>query len=113
MAAEDQNPHKSCPNCGTTLADFRRTGLLGCAKCYSVFQSEVLAAVRRVQGRIRHTGKVPTAEARNKYALVIEQDRLYEGLALALREGRYADAEKIKHRLDEIALILHPREDLT
>ena len=113
MAAEGQNPHKSCPNCGTTLADFRRTGLLGCAECYSAFRTEVLAAVRQVQGRMRHTGKVPTAEASNKYALVIEQDQLYEGLAHALRDGRYADADKIKLRLEEIALILHPKEDLT
>ncbi len=113
MAAEGQIPHKSCPKCGTTLADFRRTGLLGCAKCYVVFRSEVLAAVRQVQGRTRHTGKQPTPEAKNKYALVIEQDRLYEGLAHALREGRYTDAEKIKRRLDEIASILHPREDIT
>ena len=28
----------SCPACGLTLADFRRTGRLGCATCYSQFE---------------------------------------------------------------------------
>lgn len=113
MATEGQNSNKVCPNCGTTLADFRRTGLLGCAECYSAFRTEVLAAVRQVQGGIRHEGKVPTAEASNKYALVIEQDRLNESLAHAILEGRYADVDKINRRLAEISRILHPKEDLT
>ena len=107
------NTQKTCPNCGTTLEDFRRSGLLGCAECYSVFREEILSAVRHVQGKIRHTGKTPAAEAANKYALVIEQDQLYESLAQAFRDGRYPDAEKMQRRLKEIARVLHPEEDLT
>ena len=110
---ESQNPQKVCPNCGTSLADFHRTMLLGCAECYKTFRAEVLAAVKKVQVDIRHTGKVPSAEVGKKYDLVIEQDQLYEGLSQALREGRYADADKIQLRLKEIARILHPKEDLT
>ena len=107
------NLQKTCPNCGTTLEDFRRTGLLGCAECYQIFREEVFAAARHVQGKIHHEGKIPAAGAANKYDLVIEQDRLYESLAQAFRDGRYSDADKMQRRLEEIARVLHPKEDLT
>lgn len=105
---------KICPNCGASLEDFHRTGLLGCAVCYSVFYEEILPAIRHIQGgKTQHTGRSPAAEAGNKYALVIEQDQLYDGIAQAYREGRYADAEKMQRRLDEIAKVLHPKEDFS
>ena len=104
---------KICPNCGTTLDDFHRSGLLGCATCYTVFRAEVLSAVRYVQGRPCHLGKKPETQAGSKYQLVIEQDQLYESLAQAYRDGRFADAEKMQQRLNEIAKLLHPKEDIT
>ena len=57
---------KACPACGTTMAEFRRTGLLGCAYCYSAFREELLETVRNMhnmQGEVRHTGKRPEASA--------------------------------------------------
>lgn len=107
------NSQKICPNCGTTLDDFHRSGLLGCATCYTVFREEVLSAVRYVQGRAWHLGKQPATEAGSKYQLVIEQDQLYESLAQAYRDGRFSDAEKMQRRLEEIAKQLHPKEDIT
>ena len=50
---------KECPSCGATLGEFRRTGLLGCADCYSVFREALIPTVQVVQGRISHTGKDP------------------------------------------------------
>lgn len=99
----EESEKKICPNCGMTAEDFRRLGLLGCAECYRVFRDEVLSAVRKVQGRVRHIGKVPEAGAGKKYLWVIEQDRLNERLAQAVRENREEDAEKIEKRLKEIA----------
>lgn len=103
----------TCPNCGKTLEEFRRSGLLGCAQCYGVFRTEVLAAVKKVQGRTLHTGRAPAPDAKKKYVLVIEQDMLYESLAQALREGRYAEADRMQERLKEISRELHPEEDVT
>lgn len=102
-----------CPNCGKTIEEFRKSGLLGCAKCYEVFRSEVLSAVKKIQGRTRHTGRSPAPDAEKNYVLVIEQDMLYESLAQALREGRYADADRMQERLKEIGKKLHPKEDVT
>lgn len=32
---------KACPLCHTTVAEFERTGLLGCSACYDVFATEL------------------------------------------------------------------------
>ncbi|MGE5481441.1 MAG: UvrB/UvrC motif-containing protein [Bacteroidota bacterium] len=51
-----------CEVCGTTLADFRRTGLLGCAHCYERFASSLEPVIRQVQGSTNHRGKRPAGQ---------------------------------------------------
>lgn len=46
-----------CPFCSATLRDFRQTGRLGCARCYSAFEQSLRDLLRRVQGGSRHMGK--------------------------------------------------------
>jgi len=88
---------KICSVCGTTLADFRRTGYLGCEACYRVFRSEILAVVRTVQKRTCHEGKQPL------YPLVVEQNKLKTELECALSEKRFVDAEALELKLKEIS----------
>ena len=49
-----------CPGCGTTWADFRETGRLGCARCYDHFAALLRPLVARVNaGACIHRGKGP------------------------------------------------------
>lgn len=48
----------NCPYCGTSPADFRKTGRLGCSQCYPHFESQLRALFRRVHGAAQHVGKV-------------------------------------------------------
>ncbi len=89
-----------CPRCGTTIEDFRRTGLLGCAACYRAFRGEILATVRRVQGNTHHEGGVRAA-SEEKYSFMLERQHLKEEIERAMREGRYAEAEELQQRLKE------------
>lgn len=52
-----------CPGCGLTYADFRERGRLGCARCYTVFREPLNPLIRRLQGDVRHVGKVPRGHA--------------------------------------------------
>ena len=45
-----------CAFCSMTLADFRETGRLGCASCYTTFDQSLRALLRRVHGNARHAG---------------------------------------------------------
>ncbi len=53
-------PAKACPTCGLPYAEFRQTGLLGCADCYNAFAGPLEALLERAhEGGSRHVGKMP------------------------------------------------------
>jgi protein arginine kinase activator len=50
----------ACPTCGTTYAQFRHSGLLGCPACYKVFEAQLGPLLQRAhEGGTHHAGKVP------------------------------------------------------
>ena len=46
-----------CSYCGTSLRDFRASGTLGCARCYSAFEQSLKDLLRRVHGSSTHVGR--------------------------------------------------------
>ena len=55
------NPNitKVCTLCGSTLNDIIRTGKIGCAKCYEIFQSDLDQVIKSIHGNVTHTGRAP------------------------------------------------------
>lgn len=53
----------TCPNCGLSYEEFRKTGLFGCSQCYEAFSERLDPVFRRVQGNIRHHGKKRAAHS--------------------------------------------------
>lgn len=47
----------TCPSCGLTLADFKRTGRLGCAHCWTSFEASLRGLLRKLHGGTQHVGK--------------------------------------------------------
>lgn len=87
-----------CEVCGWRLADFRRTGHLGCSHCYEQFARQLTPIIRRIQGGTEHRGKVPRRlghEAGRRLRL----RRLREELELAVRDEAYERAAQLR---DEI-----------
>ena len=51
---------KKCEVCGTTWANFKSNGLLGCEADYALFEEELTPLLKRAhEGSTHHTGKVP------------------------------------------------------
>lgn len=48
-----------CPKCGFTVADFKKSGRLGCANCYTTFAEPLQPLLKSMHKGIRHTGKTP------------------------------------------------------
>jgi protein arginine kinase activator len=49
-----------CGSCGTTFAEFRQSGLMGCAECYRAFEAKLGPLLERAhEGASHHVGKVP------------------------------------------------------
>ncbi len=51
---------KICPDCRTSFRTIRRTGRVGCMRCYAHFRQEIAALLPRLSSRPRHTGRLPT-----------------------------------------------------
>lgn len=50
------NANVSCPRCGCSFRQFRKTGRLGCAHCYVTFEQEMSALLRKIHGANEHVG---------------------------------------------------------
>jgi protein arginine kinase activator len=55
--AEPADTDVACPACGGTLNDFRQTGRLGCARCYTTFETHLRDLLRRLHGSSQHVGE--------------------------------------------------------
>ncbi|CAN5248829.1 UvrB/UvrC motif-containing protein [soil metagenome] len=49
----------ACPACGFTQTDFKKTGRLGCANCYTVFREAISSILANMHRGTHHTGKRP------------------------------------------------------
>lgn len=83
----------SCPQCGTTYADFEKTGKLGCPSCYEAFREKLRPLFKEVNGTNLHTGKKPdTPAADSKPA----EDKPEEK-----KETESAEVTELRNKLNE------------
>jgi protein arginine kinase activator len=83
----------TCPVCGFTSENLRKTGRLGCPNCYETF-SEMLGDVfSDCQKSGHHTGKVPARLAG------LKKKRLEELLEQAISREQYEEAAVIRDQL--------------
>ena len=106
-----------CENCGEDYDNFIKTGLLGCADCYDVFENKLDQVLKNMQGSTKHVGRKPL-NIEEKLKKIGENqiknsnqnktnnedkneklESLKKELNRAIEEERYEDAAKIR---DEI-----------
>lgn len=51
-----------CPKCGRSLTEFRKTGKLGCAECYTAFSRPLEATLVQIHAGSTHKGKIPVQQ---------------------------------------------------
>jgi protein arginine kinase activator len=94
----------SCPDCGQSFDDFRRTGLLGCSHCYEAFAVRLDPVLRRVQGSTRHVGRkvCQSADQQEEQLLRGKLSELKQSLLHAVQEEAYETAARLR---DEIRIL--------
>lgn len=105
-------PAGVCPSCGTTFAEFKQHGLLGCAGCYGTFSRQLGPLLERAhEGGTHHVGKAPThaidaekrqhAEERRRERAARQEklESLRRDLDRAVREELYEQAASIRDEL--------------
>lgn len=95
---------RACPSCKTTYDEFKKTGFLGCDKCFDEFSEIIEATLAQIQPSTTHKGRL-CGEAGEKIQKSNELSDLKEQLKRAVIDEKYEDAailrDKIKKLEDE------------
>ena len=107
-----------CNSCGEFYNDFIKTGLLGCAECYDMFEDRLDPVLKNIQGHVKHVGRKPfnisekmqntgknstkkSSKSNNKTENN-ELEQLKKDLNKAIEEERYEDAATIRDKIKQI-----------
>jgi protein arginine kinase activator len=91
-----------CSYCHTTVDDFRRTGRLGCPHCYSIYETQLRAILRRIHGSTQHLGKVYVPPASEAADLAARLSGLRRKLQRAVEAEDFERAAMIRDEIREI-----------
>jgi protein arginine kinase activator len=90
-----------CGVCGTTLADLKESGLVGCAKCYEVFAEYLETSLQNGVEPVEHLGKIPHRGPETD-TLRHEIMRLQRMLGELVACERFEEAAGVRDRLAEL-----------
>lgn len=101
----------ACPVCGFTHADFKKTGRLGCPRCYDHFIDGLLILLKSMHKGVRHVGKVPKSFQELKKALdkTDQVKVLQRRLAKAIEQEKFELAAELR---DEIKALSAQEDDV-
>lgn len=97
QASPAAGDHVRCAYCQTSLRDFRASGRLGCAHCYTAFEGALRELLRRVHGAARHRGH--EYEAPVISTEVTELDHLRERLQQAVASEEFELAATLRDQI--------------
>ena len=92
---------KVCPRCKTSLTEFLRSGIVGCANCYKIFEQEIQSRILQKQGSINHVGKI-AAKHVSKIKLKEKLLELEAQKQKAADEENYIVAESLKNQIEKL-----------
>jgi protein arginine kinase activator len=95
-------PLTACPACGLTLNDFKRTGRLGCATCYSQLDTHLRSLLRRLHGAAQHVGKVVAPPDPRTSDRVARLTNLRRSLQLAVESEDFEHAASLRDQIRRI-----------
>ncbi len=109
MAQASAGSDLKCPSCGFTQADFKKTGRLGCAECYTTFAEGLEGLLKSMHKGTKHVGKVPQLTQQSK-VFMEKLDALQKRLQKAVNDEDFEQAallrdeiRQTRDRLDSLA----------
>ncbi len=94
-----QSAARRCEGCGLTFGEFRKSGLMGCARCYEAFETQIGPLIERAhEGGTHHIGKIP----RRAGASTERQERigiLRKQLSDAIESEQYERAAVLRDQI--------------
>ena len=88
----------TCEECGTTYADFRKSGRMGCAGCYTAFRKPLDSLLMKLHGNLQHAGRMPGG-LKNDASIKFTIEKLKQELVKAIAAEEYEDAAMIRDKI--------------
>ena len=89
---------QKCPACGFSQADFKKTGRLGCATCYTTFAEGLGTLLKGMHKGTDHVGKVPARLAKS-LERETQLKNLHRDLKKAVASEDYESAATIRDQI--------------
>lgn len=89
---------QKCPACGFSQADFKKTGRLGCATCYTTFAEGLATLLKGMHKGTDHVGKVPARLAKT-IEREVQLKNLQRDLKKAVSSEDYESAATIRDQI--------------
>ena len=99
----------TCEQCGMTYGEFKKGGMVGCAKCYSAFREPMTALLHRIHGNTQHAGRIPGG-AHSGTSIRMNIDRLKQQLQKAVAAEEYEQAARLRDAIRALTAQLEQRE---
>ncbi len=87
-----------CPSCGMTQSDFKKSGRLGCSRCYDTFAEPLAPLLKSMHKGEQHVGKCPPGRAEN----LVSAERLKalrRDLDQAVKAENFEAAAELRDRI--------------
>lgn len=99
----------ACTECGYTQKEFKKTGRLGCERCYQTFGPLLGPALAGMHKGDRHKGKVPERAAERK-SFEDKLNVLETDLKNAIHKENYEEAARFRDQILELKRALKTEE---
>lgn len=90
-----------CGGCGMTQSDFKKSGRLGCSRCYETFETNLAPLLKGMHKGEQHIGKVPPGFSTNQ-ASTEKLKLLRRELDAAVRAENFEAAAGIRDRIRKL-----------
>jgi protein arginine kinase activator len=90
-----------CPQCGFSQSDFKKSGRLGCAECYTTFAEGLEGLLKSMHKGTSHTGKVPEG-LRQTRDLSDRLNSLQKKLSKAIATENFEEAAVLRDEIKQM-----------
>lgn len=97
-----------CEFCGSTYSEIAKSGHVGCANCYEVFEQQLMPSIRRMHGNTTHCGKNSESPEKEKPQNLQGESkeekigRLKAELAKAVEAQNFEECAKLRDEIKEM-----------
>lgn len=97
-----------CEFCGSSYSEIAKSGHVGCAHCYEVFEQQLMPSIRRMHGNTTHCGKNSESQEKEKQqnsqgeSKEEKISRLKAELAKAVEEQNFEECAKLRDEIKEM-----------